>query len=69
MLFKNSTLLKKISYTIAILRPKPDETTIIIDHNKKPGDVSQTMLLPYDANQKLLDNVGKIYKDFNIDLT
>lgn len=54
---------------LAILRPKPDETTVIINQKKKPGDVSQTILLPYDANQKLLDNVGKIYKDFNTDLT
>jgi hypothetical protein len=63
----NDSILSSTNF--AILRPKPDETTIIIDQKKKPGDVSQTILLPYDANQKLLDNVGKIYKDFNTDLT
>jgi hypothetical protein len=51
--------------TFAILRPKPDETSVIVDHIKSPGDVSQTLLIPSDANQTLKDKTGDIFEYYN----
>jgi hypothetical protein len=53
------------SQNFAILRPKPNETSVIINYKKKPGDVSQTVLIPYDANDEIKNSVGNIYKTIN----
>ena len=53
------------SQNFAILRPKANETSVIINYKKKPGDVSQTVLIPYDANDEIKNSVGNIYKTIN----
>jgi hypothetical protein len=52
----------------AILRPKPDETSVIIEFEKSLGDVSQTMLIPQDANLELKQAVGNIFENLNRNL-
>jgi hypothetical protein len=54
--------------SFAILRPKPDETSVIINYKKQPGEVSQTILIPNDANNAVKNAVGNIFKTLNIDL-
>jgi hypothetical protein len=54
--------------SFAILRPKPDETSVIINYRKQLGDVSQTILIPYDANNTIKNNVGNIFKTLNTNL-
>jgi len=54
--------------SFAILRPKPNETSIIINYRKQLGDVSQTILIPYDANDIIKNNVGNIFKTLNTSL-
>jgi hypothetical protein len=54
--------------SFAILRPKPDETSVIIDYKKQPGEVSQTILIPFDASNTIKDAVGNIFKTLNPDL-
>ena len=54
--------------SFAILRPKPDETSVIINYRKQLGDVSQTILIPYDANDTIKNNVGNIFKSLNTSL-
>ncbi len=57
-----------IQADFAILRPKPDETSVIINFKKKEGEVSQTILIPQDANDLIKSKVGDIFKNFNTDL-
>ena len=54
--------------SFAVLRPKPDETTVILNHRKTPGLVAQTLLIPHDANQLLLDSTGDIFESLNVQL-
>jgi hypothetical protein len=54
--------------SFAILRPKQDETSVIIDYKKQPGEVSQTILIPFDASNTIKDAVGNIFKTLNPDL-
>jgi len=61
--------LSQISQNFAILRPKPDETSIIIEYSKQLGDVSQTILIPQDANDEIKNNIGKIFQSLNVDLS
>jgi hypothetical protein len=58
-----------ISYNFAILRLKPDETSVIINHKKNFGEVSQTILIPQDASATLKESVGDIFKQLNLDLS
>lgn len=52
----------------AFLRPKPDETSVIINYKKQPGVVSQTLLIPENASKQLTNSIGNIYKRINTDL-
>jgi len=52
----------------AFLRPKPDETSVIVNFKKSPGEVSQTILVPYDANGAIKGSLGNIFKTLNTDL-
>ena len=52
----------------AILRPKPNETSVIVDYVKQPGEVAQTILIPYDANDTIKNSVGNIFKTLNTNL-
>ena len=52
----------------AILRPKPNETSVIINYRKQLGDVAQTILVPYDANDTVKNSVGNIFKTLNTNL-
>jgi hypothetical protein len=61
--------LGNLNQNFAILRPKPDETSVIINYKKELGDVSQTILIPQDASKELKDNVGNIYQKLNVDLS
>jgi len=54
--------------SFAILRPKPNETSVIINYRKQLGDVSQTILIPYDANDTIKNSVGNIFKTLNTNL-
>lgn len=62
------SVIDKVSQNFAILRPKPDETSVIIDHKKLDGNVSQTILIPEDLATVVKDNVGDIFKAINTDL-
>ena len=54
--------------SFAILRPKPNETSVIIEYIKQPGEVAQTILIPYDANDIIKNSVGNIFKTLNTNL-
>lgn len=54
--------------SFAIFRPKEDETSVIINYKKQPGEVSQTILIPFDASNTIKDAVGNIFKTLNPDL-
>lgn len=58
-----------ISQNFAILRPKPDETSVIINHKKFDGEVSQAILIPDDVSIDLKNRVGDIFKNLNTDLS
>ena len=53
----------------AIFRPKPDETSVIINYKKQPGDTSQAIIIPQDASDELKGSIGKIYQKLNTDLS
>jgi hypothetical protein len=61
--FDSSTSITPTNF--AILRPKQDETSVIIEYKKPPGDVSQTLLIPGDTNQLLKDKTGDIFEYYN----
>jgi hypothetical protein len=50
-----------------VLRPKPDETSVILEGRNAVGveSVSTALLLPYDANNNLKNNIGNIIKTLN----
>jgi hypothetical protein len=58
-----------INEDFAILRPKPDETSVIIDFKKKDGNVSQTILVPIDASENIKSKLGDIFASLNTDLS
>jgi hypothetical protein len=60
--------MQTVSRDFAILRPKPDETSVIVNHLKKDGNVSQAILIPEDASTTIKENVGNIFKALNVDL-
>ena len=69
LIFLDSNLPNSISAaSFAILRPKPDETTVIVEGRKQPGEVSQTLLIPDNASKLLKDNVGAIFQSLNVPL-
>lgn len=51
----------------AILRPKPDETSVILEGRKALGtkEVVQSVLIPFDASSELKSKVGEIVKSVN----
>jgi len=59
----------RINQNFAILRPKPDETSVIVNFKKALGDVSQTILIPQDANDEIKNKVGTIFQSLNVDLS
>jgi hypothetical protein len=59
----------QLDSNFSILRPKPDETSVIINYRKTPGDVSQTILIPQDASDELKSKVGTIFQSLNTDLS
>ena len=62
----DSTFNSAVSF--AILRPKPNETSVIVNYIKQPGEVAQTILVPYDANDTIKNSVGNIFKTLNTNL-
>jgi hypothetical protein len=62
------SFITNIAQDFAIFRPKPDETSVIINFKKQPGEVSQTILIPNDANNVVKNAVGNIFKTLNPDL-
>jgi len=57
-----------VNKDFAILRQKPDETSVIVDFKKVDGEVSQTILVPQDANIAIKSKVGELFRNFNTDL-
>ena len=57
-----------LSSDFAILRPKPDETSVIINHKKAPGEVSTTLLIPGDLSTRVKDQVGNIFQSIKSNL-
>jgi len=51
--------------SFAILRPKQNETSVIINYKKQLGEVSQTILIPNNANDEIKNQVGNIFKTIN----
>ena len=51
----------------AILRPKPDETSIVLEGINALGteQIAKSILLPYDASDNLKNSVGDILKSVN----
>ena len=62
------SFVSNVSQNFAIFRPKPDETSVIIDYKKQPGEVSQTILIPFNASSTIKGAVGNIFKTLNPDL-
>jgi hypothetical protein len=62
------SFLSDVAQNFAIFRPKPDETSVIINFKKQPGEVSQTILIPNDASETIKNAVGNIFKTLNPDL-
>lgn len=58
-----------IQASFAILRPKPDETSVILEYQKKPGEVAQSILIPGDINKTTLDAVGDIVANLKSNLS
>jgi hypothetical protein len=56
-----------MSNDFAILRPRPDETSVILEGRKSIGreEVEKALLIPYDASNDLNDNIGNIIKSVN----
>jgi len=53
------------SQNFAILRQKPDETSVLINYIKQPGEVSPAILTPYDANATILAAQSTIFTTLN----
>ena len=55
------------SNSFAIIRPKPDETSVILEGYRAIGNenVNQLLLTPYDASDTLNQNIGNIVKAVN----
>jgi len=52
--------------SFAILRPKPNETSVILNYKKiQEGEVAQSILIPYDGSDTIKNSVGNIFKDIN----
>lgn len=69
LIFLDSDLPNNINASsFAILRPRPDETTVILEGRKQPGEVAQTLLIPDNASKLLKDNVGTIFQSLNVPL-
>ena len=62
------SFITNIAQDFAIFRPKPDETSVIINFKKQLGEVSQTILIPNDASETIKSAVGNIFKTLNTDL-
>ena len=62
------SFISDIAQNFAIFRPKSDETSVIINFKKQPGEVSQTILIPFNASNTIKDAVGNIFKTLNPDL-
>ncbi len=62
------SFLSDVAQNFAIFRPKSDETSVIINFKKQPGEVSQTILVPSDASSTIKAAVGNIFKTLNPDL-
>ena len=62
------SFVSNIAQSFAIFRPKSDETSVIINFKKQPGEVSQTILIPNDASETIKNAVGNIFKTLNPDL-
>ena len=56
-----------MSNSFAILRPKPDETSVILEGRKAIGreEIEQALIIPYDASETLNNNIGNIIKSLN----
>lgn len=56
-----------ISSNFAILRPKPDETSVILEGRNIIGtqNIESALLVPYDASNTLNNNIGTIVKSLN----
>jgi hypothetical protein len=50
----------------AILRAKPNETSVIVNYKKRPGDVSQAILIPQDLKSDVKDQIGNISKALSV---
>jgi hypothetical protein len=59
-----------MSSNFAILRPKEDETSIVLEGRKAIGSeqIEQSILIPYDANDNIKNSIGNIFKTLNTDL-
>jgi hypothetical protein len=55
--------------SFAIFKSKPDETSVIVEHKKKDGEVAQTLLIPEDISKEVKDKIGDIVKNINVDLS
>jgi hypothetical protein len=62
------SFISDVAQNFAIFRPKQDETSVIINYKKQPGEVSQTILIPFDASSTIKAAVGNIFKTLNPDL-
>jgi hypothetical protein len=62
------SFVSNVAQNFSIFRLKPDETSVIINYKKQPGEVSQTILIPNDADNTIKAAVGNIFKTLNPDL-
>jgi hypothetical protein len=55
-----SAVTKFDNNNFAILRPKPDETSVILNYKKQPGQTSQTLLIPSNIDLVVKENVANV---------
>lgn len=49
-----------LSSNFVIFRRLPDETSVILNFNKSPGEASQALLIPYDLDLSIKSNVANL---------
>lgn len=59
--------LNNLSSNFAVLRPKEDETSVILEGKNAVGrqNIQTSLLVPYDASDELNNNIGNIIKTLN----
>lgn len=72
VIFKGDTTLLPGSVdaaSFAILRKKPDETSVILNFNKQEGETSKALLIPHNLTKAIADDVANIIQPLRVPLS